>query len=61
MEEAEQRDALLEIMNDNGIMTRPAWRLMHKLPMYENCPRMELSTAEGLEARLINLPSSVFL
>ena len=26
--------------------------------MYRDCPRMDLSTAEDLSARLINLPSS---
>jgi perosamine synthetase len=58
---ADQRDAILDLTNANGLMTRPAWTLMHKLPMYQDCPRMDLSTAEDLEARLINLPSSVFL
>ena len=52
------RDAILQATNAVGLMTRPAWTLMHRLPMYENCPRMDLSVAESLEARLINLPSS---
>lgn len=58
---AEKRDALLLATNDNGIMTRPAWTLMHKLPMFAGCPHMNLATAESLERRLINIPSSVFL
>jgi perosamine synthetase len=33
--------------------------LMHRLPMYSGCPRMDLSVAEDLETRLINIPSSV--
>jgi len=56
-----ERDHLLGLTNGRGIMTRPAWTLMHKLPMYVNCPRMDLSGAESLERRIINLPSSVFL
>jgi perosamine synthetase len=56
---ASQRDALLQASNANGIMTRPAWILMHHLPMYENCPRMDLSVAESLEKRIVNIPSSV--
>ena len=56
---ASQRDALLQATNANGIMTRPAWILMHHLPMYENCPRMDLSVAESLEKRIVNIPSSV--
>jgi len=56
-----ERDQLLELTNKNGIMTRPAWTLMPRLPMYKDCPRMNLSCAEDLERRLINLPSSAFL
>ncbi len=56
---APQRDALLEATNASGIMARPAWVLMHHLPMYKNCPRMDLSVAESLEKRIVNIPSSV--
>lgn len=52
------RDALLAATNDVGIMTRPAWTLMHELPIYADCPRMDLSVAEELERRLVNIPSS---
>jgi perosamine synthetase len=56
-----QRDALLEMTNRSGIQTRPAWTLMHKLPMFRECPRMNLPVAESIERRLINIPSSSFL
>lgn len=52
------RDALLEALNANGLMARPVWTLMHRLPMYALAPRAELSVAEDLETRVINLPSS---
>ena len=58
---SEKRDVVLEKTNDNGIMTRPAWRLMNKLPMFQDCPAMDLSCAENLAKRLINIPSSSFL
>jgi perosamine synthetase len=58
---ASDRDALLELTNQSGIQTRPAWTLMHRLPMYRQCPRMDLSTAEDIARRLINIPSSAFL
>ncbi|MGE3549973.1 MAG: LegC family aminotransferase [Geobacter sp.] len=58
---AGQRDALLEATNDLGIMTRPAWTLMNKLSMFSGCPKMDLSVAESLELRLINIPSSAML
>jgi len=52
------RDALLTVANDQGFQCRPAWTLMHRLPMYAHCPRAPLPVAERLEAALINLPSS---
>jgi perosamine synthetase len=55
-----QRDSLLESTNRHGIMTRPAWTLMHRLPMFSEAPRMDLGTSESIQARLINLPSSPF-
>ena len=55
------RDDVLDLTNKKGIMTRPAWILMHKLPMFSRCPKMDLSVAESLENRLINIPSSATL
>jgi perosamine synthetase len=56
-----ERDAVLSATNDVGIMTRPVWTLMHRLPMFGECPRMELTVAESLEKRILNIPSSAFL
>lgn len=58
---ATNRNSLLEALNDAGIMSRPVWTLMHRLPMYRNSPRADLSLAEDLEARLLNIPSSAYL
>ena len=58
---ASQRDAIIEATNDAGIMTRPSWVLMNRLAIYQDCPRMDLTIAQSLERRLINLPSSVVL
>ncbi|MEO8530995.1 MAG: LegC family aminotransferase [Deltaproteobacteria bacterium] len=60
-ERADQRDAVLDALNAAGLMARPVWALMHRLPMYAKCPRADLSTAEDLESRVINLPSSAAL
>lgn len=60
-EYASERDAILESTNSNGLMTRPAWQPLHTLPMYNNCPRADLSKTEGLCQRIINIPSSPFL
>jgi dTDP-4-amino-4,6-dideoxygalactose transaminase len=55
------RDALLTATNDAGFMTRPVWRLLHRLAPFSSCPRMDLSCSEAIEAALINLPSSAGL
>ncbi|MCK1677145.1 LegC family aminotransferase [Bradyrhizobium sp. 150] len=55
---AGRRDDLLAALNDAGFGARPAWTLMHKLPMFAQNPRGDLSAAESIERRLINLPSS---
>jgi len=54
-------DEVLEQTNGNGFMTRPVWELMSSLPMYKDCPSMNLSNAKSLVSSLINLPSSYFL
>lgn len=56
-----QRDHLPWALNDAGLMIRPVWTLMHRLPMYEHCPRADLTQAEDMEARVLNLPSSAYL
>ena len=55
---ADQRDAVLSATNDAGLMTRPVWALMNRLPMYSSAPKAPLPVAESLERRLINIPSS---
>jgi len=55
------RDEILTATNDAGLMTRPIWTLMHRLIPYRDCPRMDLSGAESLERRVVNLPSSPHL
>lgn len=55
------RDRLLAAANDADYRCRPTWTLLHKLPMYVDCPRAPLPVAERLEASLINLPSSARL
>jgi perosamine synthetase len=54
----QELDQILEATNAAGIMTRPVWALLSSLPMYRDCPRMNLECAASLERRLINVPSS---
>ncbi len=55
----EERDAFLKFSNENGVMARPVWQLMNKLEMFKDCQTGDLSNAEWLEKRVVNLPSSV--
>jgi Predicted pyridoxal phosphate-dependent enzyme apparently involved in regulation of cell wall biogenesis len=55
----QDRDFLLTYTNDNGVMTRPIWKLMNKLDMFTNCQCGNLENAEWLEDRVVNIPSSV--
>lgn len=60
-EMADQRNRLLEALHAVKILARPSWELMHRLPMYRGCPRMDLPMAENLQASIINLPSGIRL
>ncbi|MFG0216188.1 LegC family aminotransferase [Brevibacillus porteri] len=52
------RDDILRLTNEHGLMTRPVWRLLSSLPMYEKAPRMDLTVALNLESSIVNIPSS---
>ncbi|MEX0333116.1 LegC family aminotransferase [Vibrio tubiashii] len=54
----ESREEVLKGTNGLGVMTRPIWQLMHRLPMFENAIRGDLTYSEFIEAHLINLPST---
>lgn len=55
---AGSRDFLLDLCKQNLLSLRPAWVPLHKLPMFDSCPRMDLTVTENLASRLICLPSS---
>lgn len=61
LENKTERDKFLEFSNDAGVMTRPIWQLMHRLPMYQNCQTDSQKNSKFLEERIINIPSSVIL
>ena len=54
----DQRDDILYKTNQAGFNTRPAYSLSHKLPHFKNYPKMDLTVAESLEGKIINLPSN---
>jgi perosamine synthetase len=55
----DERDRFLKQSNDNGVMTRPAWELMHRLSMFSSAEKTDLTNSEWVVDRLINIPSSV--
>lgn len=59
LQDKTHRDLFLEETNGQGIMTRPVWQLMNRLPMFRNCLCGDLSNAEWLEERVVNIPSCV--
>jgi aminotransferase in exopolysaccharide biosynthesis len=61
LENKEARDQFLQETNDNGVMTRPIWTLMHRLEMFKNCLHDSLENSIDIEARLVNIPSSVII
>lgn len=59
LDSKDDRDRFLKVTNDNGVMTRPIWTLMSKLPMFKDCQSDGLENSLWLEDRVVNIPSSV--
>lgn len=53
------QQAFLQQSNEKGVMTRPAWQLMHTLPMFRHCQYKDLKNTIYIADRLVNIPSSV--
>jgi len=56
-----QKQKFLEVTNNVGVITRPIWQLMNRLPMYNHCQTDDLANAVWLSDRIVNIPSSVRL
>jgi dTDP-4-amino-4,6-dideoxygalactose transaminase len=54
----DSRNELIEKANTLGVMMRPIWQPMHKLPVFKDCPKGDLSNTEWFESRVVNIPSS---
>lgn len=57
----EKQLEFLQETNDNGVMTRPIWELMNRLPMFEHCEHDDLKNTVWFADRVVNIPSSVRL
>jgi perosamine synthetase len=61
LNDKQQRDIFLNESNAQGVMTRPIWILMNKLPMFKDAQCGDLTNSKWLEDRVVNIPSSVVL
>lgn len=61
LKDRKQRDEFLEYTNNKGIMTRPIWQLMNRSPMFKRCQNGNLSNAEWLVDRVVNITSTVLM
>lgn len=52
---------ILDSTNKASLMTRPVWKLLNELEYFSDCPKMDLSMADAISKRVINIPSSAFL
>jgi len=59
LKDRQERNDFLEYTNKKGIMTRPVWELMNRLPMFQKAQCGDLSNAEWIADRLVNIASSV--
>ena len=51
--------SFLQETNDSGVLTRPIWELMNRLPMFQNCMHDGLENTVYFADRVVNIPSSV--
>lgn len=59
LKDKEAQLSFLEYTNDHGVMTRPIWELMNRLPMFEKCENDGLKNTIWFADRVVNIPSSV--
>lgn len=59
LKDKEAQLEFLEKTNDNGVMTRPIWELMNRLPMFDKCENDGLKNTIWFADRVVNIPSSV--
>lgn len=55
----DRQQLFLQETNDHGVMTRPIWELMNRLPMFEHCEHDSLENTIWFADRVVNIPSSV--
>lgn len=59
LKDKDAQQEFLQFTNDNGVMTRPIWELMNRLPMFGTCENDGLENTVWFADRVVNIPSSV--
>ena len=59
LNDKEEQHQFLEYTNKHGVMTRPIWELMNRLPMFKDCETDGLHNTIWFADRVVNIPSSV--
>lgn len=57
----EDREELMQRLDENGIQTRPVWKLNHLQNPYKNCQSYRIEHANELVEKSLCLPSSISL
>ena len=57
----EDRESLMKRLEENGIQSRPVWKLNHEQKPYKNCRSFETSNAKILVENSLCIPSSINL
>lgn len=52
------RDKLIHSLQEKGIQTRPVWKLIHTLDMYQGAQTFCIDTATRYYERIVNIPCS---
>ena len=52
---------IIDTLEKNGIQTRPVWKLMTDLPMFQNNQTNGCEVAKNIQSRIINIPCSTNL
>jgi len=58
IEQTDSRDAVLEFLNEHGVMSRPIWTPMNELGPFKHMPKADLTVTKQLKNSLINIPST---
>jgi len=54
----DDRDKLIQHLEENKVQSRPVWKLIHTLPMYEKCRTFSIDKAYTYHKSIVNIPCS---